>query len=61
MENFWCLLKRTLKRTYVSVAAYHLFRHVDEQAFRYNERNDERATLAGFVGSFVVRRKATHL
>ena len=33
MENFWCLLKRTLKGTYVSVAAFHLFRYVDERAF----------------------------
>jgi transposase-like protein len=48
MENFWCLLKRTLKGTYISVAAYHLFRYVDEQAFRYNERNHERGDLGRF-------------
>jgi hypothetical protein len=47
-ENFWCLLKRSLKGTYVSVAAYHLLRYVDEQAFRYNERNDERGDLGRF-------------
>src|SRR5260221_13726698 len=40
MENFWALLKRGLKGTYVSVEPYHLFRYVDEQAFRYNNRKD---------------------
>lgn len=39
-ENFWSLLKRGLNGTYVSVEPYHLFRYVDEQAFRYNTRKD---------------------
>ena len=39
-ENFWSLLKRGLYGTYISVEPYHLFRYVDEQAFRYNNRND---------------------
>jgi transposase-like protein len=38
MENFWSLLKRALKGTYISVEPYHLFRYLDEQAFRYNNR-----------------------
>ena len=38
MENFWNLLKRTLKGTYISVDPFHLFRHLDEQAYRFNER-----------------------
>jgi hypothetical protein len=38
MENFWSLLKRTLGGTYVSVEPFHLFRYIDEQAFRYNNR-----------------------
>jgi transposase-like protein len=38
IENFWSLLKRGLKGTYVSVEAVHLFRYVDEQAFRFNNR-----------------------
>jgi transposase-like protein len=37
-ENFWSLLKRSLKGTYVSCEPFHLFRYVDEQAFRYNNR-----------------------
>jgi transposase-like protein len=38
MENFWSLLKRAIKGTYVSVEPFHLFRYLDEQAFRFNER-----------------------
>jgi len=38
MENFWSLLKRALKGTYVSVEPFHLFRYLDEQAFRFNTR-----------------------
>ena len=38
MENFWSLLKRSIKGTYVSVEPFHLFRYLDEQSFRYNER-----------------------
>jgi transposase-like protein len=38
LENFWSLLKRTLGGTYVSVEPFHLFRYVDEQAFRFNNR-----------------------
>jgi transposase-like protein len=37
-ENFWSLLKRGLNGTYISVEPFHLFRYVDEQAFRYNNR-----------------------
>jgi transposase-like protein len=38
MENFWSLLKRGLKGTYVSVEPFHLFRYLDEQTFRFNNR-----------------------
>jgi transposase-like protein len=37
-ENYWSLLKRAIKGTYVSVEPFHLFRYLDEQAFRFNER-----------------------
>jgi transposase-like protein len=40
IENFWALLKRALHGTYISVEPYHLFRYLDEQAFRYNYRTD---------------------
>ena len=38
LENFWSLLKRGLNGTYVSVEPFHLFRYLDEQTFRYNNR-----------------------
>jgi transposase-like protein len=41
LENFWSLLKRGLKGTYVSVEPFHLFRYLDEQTFRYNNRATE--------------------
>ncbi len=41
MENFWSLLKRGLKGTYISVEPFHLFRYIDEQVYRFNNRKDE--------------------
>ncbi len=38
IENFWSLLKRGLKGTYVAVEPFHLDRYLDEQVFRYNNR-----------------------
>jgi transposase-like protein len=41
MENFWSLLKRAIKGTYVSIEPFQLFRYLDEHSFRYNERKDD--------------------
>lgn len=38
IENFWSLLKRSLGGTYISVEPFHLFRYLDEQSFRFNNR-----------------------
>jgi transposase-like protein len=38
IENFWSLLKRTLKGTYVAVEPFHLDAYADEQCFRFNNR-----------------------
>jgi transposase-like protein len=40
LENFWSLLKRGLRGTYVAVEPFHLERYVDEQVFRYNNRKN---------------------
>lgn len=40
LENFWSLLKRGINGTYISIEPFHLFRYVDEQAFRFNNRRD---------------------
>ena len=54
-ENYWSLLKRSIKGTYVSVEPFHLFRYLDEQAFRFNNRTDNdaerfNAAVDGIVG-----------
>src|SRR5215472_1063044 len=46
LENFWSLLKRGLKGTYISTEPFHLFRYLAEQVFRYNNR----ATEDHFIG-----------
>jgi transposase-like protein len=55
LENFWSLLKRAIKGTYVSVEPFHLFRYLDEQAFRFNNRKGSDAmrfalALKGILG-----------
>lgn len=64
MENFWSLLKRGLHGTYVSVEPFHLFRYLDEQCFRFNNRkvtDGERFSLAvsGIVGKRVMYKELT--
>jgi hypothetical protein len=49
IENFWCLLKRSIKGTYTSVEPFHLFRYLDEQSFRYNERENEDGDAGRFM------------
>ena len=49
LENFWSLLKRALKGTYVNVEPFHLFRYLDEQAFRFNERKNEDGDKGRFI------------
>ncbi len=56
LENFWSLLKRSIHGTYVNVMPFHLFRYLDEQAFRFNNRRDQNdaerfdLTMSGIVG-----------
>jgi transposase-like protein len=55
LENYWSLLKRMIAGTYVSVEPFHLFRYLDELAFRFNGRkltDAERfsAAVTGIVG-----------
>lgn len=52
IENFWALLKRTIGGTYVSVEPFHMFRYLDEQSFRFNERygTDQERFLSAMSG-----------
>jgi transposase-like protein len=61
LENFWSLLKRTLKETYVTVMPFHLHRYLDEQTFRYNQRKDlDDFGRFAFVLAAVVGRRLTY-
>ena len=62
LENFWCLLKRGIKGTYVSVEPFHLFRYLDEQAFRFNNRTPELGDSGRFVMAMqqIVGRRLTY-
>jgi transposase-like protein len=45
LENFWSLLKRNLRATYVAVEPFHLDRYLDEQIFRYNNRGSKESPI----------------
>jgi hypothetical protein len=60
IENFWSLLKRGLKGTYVSVMPFHLFRYVDEQAFRFNHRQSNDATRFLLAAKQITGRRLTY-
>jgi transposase-like protein len=59
LENFWSLLKRTIRGTYVKAAPFHLFRYLDEQVFRFNERAVNDGTRFDLVMACVVGRRLT--
>jgi transposase-like protein len=60
LENYWSLLKRAIKGTYVSVEPFHLFRYLDEQAFRFNERSGSDATRFSRTLRQVAGRRVTY-
>jgi len=61
LENYWALLKRTISGTYVSVEPFHLFRYLDEQAYRFNNRDKELTDFDRFklAASQVVGKRLT--
>jgi transposase-like protein len=61
IENFWSLLKRSIKGTYVSVEPFHLFRYLDEQSFRFNKRKGQDADRFVEVAGMVTGRRLTYL
>jgi transposase-like protein len=57
LENFWSLLKRGLKGTYISVEPGHLFRYLDERVFTYNLRKlDDYGRFEAVVRAAIGRR-----
>jgi hypothetical protein len=60
LENFWALLKRSIVGTYVSIEPFHLFRYLDEQAFRFNTKDDSDAGRFGQAMKSTTGRRLTY-
>ncbi len=60
IENFWSLLKRGINGTYVSIEPFHLFRYIDEQAFRYNNRKMSDAQRFDLAARGMVDKRLTY-
>ena len=65
IENFWSLLKRCFKGTYISCEPFHLFRYLDEETFRFNNRTSNDAgrfnqAVAGIAGKRVTYGQLTN-
>ena len=60
LENFWSLLKRAIKGTYVSVEPFHLFRYLDEQSFRFNNRKMTDAERFAHAAATIVGKRLTY-
>lgn len=64
IENFWALFKRCIKGTHISVEPFHLFRYLDAECFRFNNRKGTDATrfvdaLSGMTGKRLTFRALT--
>jgi len=59
-ENFWSLLKRAIKGTYVSIEPFHLFRYLDEQAFRFNNRKGPDAMRFALALKGIINKRLTY-
>jgi transposase-like protein len=60
LENFWSCLKRTIGGTYISVEPFHLFRYLDEQSFRFNNRKTTDANRFDLAVSQIVGKRLTY-
>jgi transposase-like protein len=61
MENFWALLKRMIKGSYVSVEPFHLFRYLDEETFRFNERKLTDSQRFSKVAASIADKRLTYV
>lgn len=60
LENFWSLLKRAIKGTYISVEPFHLFRYLDEQTFRFNNRKGTDAMRFALALKGIINKRLTY-
>ncbi|MBI2851108.1 MAG: IS1595 family transposase [Chloroflexi bacterium] len=57
IENFWSLLKRAIRGTYVNIEPAHLFRYLDEETFRFNtHKTDDADRFQGVVSGITGKR-----
>lgn len=61
LENFWSLVKRTLGGTYISVEPFHLFRYLDEQSFRFNNRKMNDAKRFALALQGIINKRLTYV
>ncbi len=60
LENFWSLLKRAIKGSYVNVEPFNLFRYLDAESFRFNTRKDDDGGRFRQLVSQILGRKVTY-
>jgi transposase-like protein len=60
LENFWSLLKRAIVGTYVSIEPFHLFRYLDEQSFRFNNRKGTDAMRFALALKGIINKRLTY-
>ncbi len=60
LENFWSILKRCIKGTYISIDVEHLYRYLDEEVFRFNNRKGKDADRFHRVTKSVVGKRLTY-
>ena len=60
LENFWSLLKRAIKGTYVSVEPFHVMRYVNEEVFRFSARDDNDGGRFERVSGSIVGKRLTY-
>ena len=60
IENFWSLLKRSLGGIYIRVEPFHLFRYLDEQSLRFNNRKLTDGERFSLGTAQVIGRRVTH-
>lgn len=60
LENFWSLFKRSIKGTWTHLATWHLQRYLDEQSWRFNERDHNDGTRFQIIMRGVLGKRLTY-
>ena len=60
IENFWSCFKRGIKGTYISIEPFHTFRYLDEQVFRFNQREGNDSDRFELVMKQITNKRLTY-